>query len=337
MTFVKNLIILCLAVFLPASTALSDDGMGSLRIEVKDFNRGTPIEGAEVLVTPCDYTGTTDSRGELFLEEVTPFRNYQVEVQAEGYVSGAAGFVHVDPDKETVATLPLTQKATLVGRITMNLFMGFIRWPLRDAEVKIQEVVDKSFVTRGQTQTDIWGRYSFERLDEGTYRIIAEAEGFESNFVDLEVKGGRTIRQIISLKPQRNNLSTVIASQFALAPVDPTDQLAHNRYLELSSNNDQSINNTDNASLAQIFFNAPEAVPSVIPGPSELPFLYNDHLVFTTSTGSRFVEAGSTVYLRGFAVDKDLLSPQEFNPDAPCFDIYGNKNGNFSASLFGYR
>ncbi len=333
----RRLLLACLAVLLLSSPAFSADGMGSLRIVVKDLSRGAPIEGAQVLVTPCDYTGTTDTGGELFLEEVTPFRNYQVEVQAEGYVSAAAGFVHVDPDNETVVTLPLTQKATLVGRVTMQLFLGFIRWPLRNAEVKIQEVVDKSFVTREETQTDIWGRYSFDNLDEGSYRISAEAEGFVSDFVDLEVEGGRRIRQIISLKPQRANLSTALESQFVSAPVDPADQLAHNRYLELSSQYDHSTALTGDASLAQIFFSAPEAVPSLIPGPSELPYLYNDHQVFTTSTGSRSVEAGSTVYLRGFAVDKDLLSPQEFNPDAPCFDIYGNKNGNFSASLFGYE
>ena len=49
------------------------------------------------------------------------------------------------------------------------------------------------------------------------------------------------------------------------------------------------------------------------------------------------MEAGTPVYLRGFAIDPDLPSPQAFNPDAPCFDIYENKNGNFSASIFRYQ
>ncbi len=105
-------------------------------------------------------------------------------------MGGAAAFVHVDPDGETVSTIPLTQKATLIGRVTMNLFFGFIRWPLKNAEVKIQEVVDKSFVTRGETQTGIWGRYTFENLDEGAYRITAQAEGFTTEFIDIEVEGG---------------------------------------------------------------------------------------------------------------------------------------------------
>ena len=80
---------------------------------------------------------------------------------------------------------------------------------------------------------------------------------------------------------------------------------------------------------------APEAVPSVIPGPSEIPYIYNNQ-VLTSTSGSTYVPAGETVYLRGFAIDQTLLSTEEFNPDAPCFDIYENKNGNFSASIFDY-
>jgi hypothetical protein len=333
MTYLRRAFLTCLAVLLFAAPAFSDNGMGSLRIVVKDINRGTPIEGAQVLVTPCDYTGTTDSRGEVLLDEVTPFRNYQVDVTAEGYVGGAAAFVHVDPEGETVSTIPLTQKATLFGRVTMHLFLGFIRWPLKNAEVKIQEVVDKSFVTRGETQTDIWGRYTFENLDEGAYRITGQAEGFTTEFIDIEVEGGTRSRQNLSLKVQRDALNNALENQSPFLLTDPADQLAHERYL---SDNDKTTSITDTSTLAQLFFNEPEAVPSVIPGPSELPYLSGDNQIFTNSTGSRFVEAGTTVYLRGFAVDKDIVSPQEFNPDAPCFDIYENKNGNFAASLFGY-
>ena len=79
----------------------------------------------------------------------------------------------------------------------------------------------------------------------------------------------------------------------------------------------------------------PEAVPSVIPGPSELPY-YNSSQVYSSTSGANFVPDEATVYLRGFAIDQNLLSPEEFNPDAPCFDIYGTKNGNFNASLFDY-
>ena len=79
----------------------------------------------------------------------------------------------------------------------------------------------------------------------------------------------------------------------------------------------------------------PEAVPSVIPGAMELPFIDNNTL-YSNTTGSSFVLAGSPVYLRGFGIDVNRPSPAEFNPDAPTFDIYENKNGDFKASVFAY-
>jgi hypothetical protein len=66
----------------------------------------------------------------------------------------------------------------------------------------------------------------------------------------------------------------------------------------------------------------PEAVPSVILGPQELPFIENSTL-YANTTGSTFVTAGSPVYLRGFGIDINHPTPAEFNPDAPTFDRDG--------------
>jgi len=66
---------------------------------------------------------------------------------------------------------------------------------------------------------------------------------------------------------------------------------------------------------------APEAIASVIPGPSELPLIDNN-LVYTISSGSSSVIAGSSAYLRGFGIDINLLSPDKFNPNDPSFDFY---------------
>ena len=84
MNYLRRVFLTCLAVLLLASPAFSDDGMGSLRIAVKDFYSDTPLAGAQVLVTPCNYTGITDSRGEVLLEEVIPFRNYQADTKQTG-------------------------------------------------------------------------------------------------------------------------------------------------------------------------------------------------------------------------------------------------------------
>ena len=71
---------------------------------------------------------------------------------------------------------------------------------------------------------------------------------------------------------------------------------------------------------------APEALPSIIPGPSVLPLLYNG-VVYADSRGTVNVRPGDKVYFRGWGRDFNLNSPELFNPAAPMFDIYGNKNG----------
>ncbi|MCK5512864.1 MAG: hypothetical protein KAJ00_00065, partial [Deltaproteobacteria bacterium] len=42
-----------------AHNVFSDDGMGSIKMIVNDFYTDEPVEGAEILITPCDYIGTT--------------------------------------------------------------------------------------------------------------------------------------------------------------------------------------------------------------------------------------------------------------------------------------
>ena len=385
MTFVRNLIILCLALLLPASTALSDDGMGSLRIEVKDFYSGIPIEGAQVLVTPCDYTGTTDTGGELFLEGVTPFRNYQVDVQVDGYIDGISGFISVEPNHETVASIPLKQESTILGQVTNGSS------PLADVVIILGNLEGDSgseyLVASQAVQTDGTGSYSLENVDEGPYTILALADDYIRNITDIEIEAGQTLTHNITLTlgdSSSASASIVLRAGFSGDPLplptykgkrayfDSRDSAGVNEiywlkeevppgavtvgeeyYLAQSQvysfiipatgNYQVKLFVTDSSGVvtsASLKFSAaniaPEAVPSVIPGPSELPYSDNDQ-VYASTSGSTYVSAGETVYLRGFAIDQTLLSVEEFNPDAPCFDIYENKNGNFSASLFDYE
>jgi hypothetical protein len=315
-----------------ASPAFSQDGMGSVKVLVKDFYSDEPVADAQVLITPCNYTGTTNGDGEAVLENVAPFRNYQVEVLADGYIEGAAGFVSAEGGEETVLHISLKQKSTITGRVRMQLLLIF-QWPLANATVELQEIRDRSFVTIEEIQTDFLGRYSFENIEETTYRISAQAEGFLSEFVDIEIEGGKNATQHFTLKRQweRGQGEPPIDLQDSKEHKPSSIKVAHS----ISSPHTCRVMPRLHNAATQ-FYAEPEAVPSLIPGPSELPYLYNDQQIFTSSSGSQFVSAGATVYLRGFAIDQDLLAPQEFNPDAPCFDIYGNKNGNFSASIFSY-
>ena len=331
----KKFILACALLLSMTHNGFSDEGMGSLRVEVKDFKTGLPLQGATVLVTPCNYTGTTDSNGEVVFEQVTPFRNYQVEVELDDYILGAAGFVAVVPNELTLSKIPLKTKAVLTGRVTMQLFFGLFRWPLPNAQIKLQLEDDGSFITIGQVQTNALGRYTFETSMREIYRISAQAEGFTTKTMEISIASGRTNRQPFSLQWLRESPALSSASNpFNALNTDPVPSISDTSPPVLSCMSDFAT--SEDITLSnQIPSFLPEAVPSVIPGPSELPYLYNDQ-IFTSSTGSRFVAAGTPVYLRSFAVDNTLLTPQEFNPDAPCFDLYGNKNGNFRASIFGY-
>jgi len=332
----KHFLVLTSLLFLSlAQNVFSHDGMGSIKVIINDFYTDAPVEGAQVLITPCNYTGTTNSNGEAIFEKVVPFRNYQVEVQADGYRDGAAGFVSVEAEVETTSYVPLKQKATITGHVTMQFLLIF-RWPLRNATVKFQEIKDKSFVTIGEVHTNFLGRYSFDNLEEGTYRISAQAKGFNSEYVEREVKGGQGNIQNFCFKwVGRRDLNENESSYLKSDKSDQQFNYIPNMGKSILRSLERDDLETTNSAPTD-FYSVPEAVPSVIPGPSELPYLYNDHQVLSSTSGSRFVESGATVYLRGFAVDQDLPFPQEFNPDAPCFDIYGNKNGNFSASIFSY-
>lgn len=78
-----------------------------------------------------------------------------------------------------------------------------------------------------------------------------------------------------------------------------------------------------------------ESLPAIIPGPSELPLL-DSGTVFATTAGTNTVVPGVQVYLRGWGRDYNLGSPEMFNADAPMFDIYGNKNGDWHQSEFSF-
>jgi hypothetical protein len=318
--------------------ALGQEGMGSVTVVVQDFYSGDPIERAQILITPCNYTGSTESNGEAVFDNIVPFRNYQIEVTAENYIDAAIGFVSVEALEETVSLVPLKEKATLSGHVTMELLFEFLKWPLWNASVKLQAIEDKSFVTIGEFPTDFWGWYTFENLDEGRYRITIQADGFTSEYMDVEVEGGKDVTQDISVRWQwlGNDSLDNLRSHYPHGTTLLSEDKVYPSSTHLIDNNKMIF-----AEVCQPprtpneFYSVPEAVPSVIPGPSEVPYLYQNQ-VFTSTSGSTFVEGGATVYLRGFAIDQDLPSPFEFNPDAPCFDIYENKNGNFSASVFSY-
>jgi len=360
----------------------AQDPMGSLKVVVKDFYDDTPITGAQVLITPCNDSGVTDANGEFVLDPVTPFRNYQVDVEAAGYIKQSAGFVTVEANRETVSPIPLKQASVIHGQITNGSA------PLENAVVILGHLEGTAgaeyFVAQQSVKTDSAGIYTMENVDEGTYKLVALLDSHEKNIFDITVEAGQTKEQNFTLVWQVSSSATALLALnrnttgaplplptfkgtriyadgsgstgavdfFWLKEEQPAGAVSvgqeyyfptiYSFIIPVSGNYTVKLLVTDSAGVVtseSVSFSAenvaPEAVPSVIPGPSELPYLYNNQIL-TSTTGAVTTLPDSTVYLRGFAIDQTLLSPAEYNPDAPCFDIYENKNGNFSASIFDY-
>ncbi|MHB0885613.1 MAG: carboxypeptidase regulatory-like domain-containing protein [Bacillota bacterium] len=72
---------------------------------------------------------------------------------------------------------------------------------------------------------------------------------------------------------------------------------------------------------------APEAVPSVIAGPN--PPSKQSAGGLRASSGLTVVDAGRTVYLRGWAVDVNMPSPEVYNPGGVDPDLYGKNHDQY--------
>lgn len=78
----------------------------------------------------------------------------------------------------------------------------------------------------------------------------------------------------------------------------------------------------------------PEAVPSVIAGPVPLRKVPVSDL--RSSSGLKIVPVSSVVYLKGFAVDENIASPELYNPGGVSPDIYGKNHDHFQRK-FGWH
>ena len=65
--------------------------LGKIRVQIKDFYSDRPLSGATILITPNNYTGKANFRGEALIEEIVPFRNYQIRAELRGYIRGKQG------------------------------------------------------------------------------------------------------------------------------------------------------------------------------------------------------------------------------------------------------
>ena len=367
-----------------SATASAQDYLGRLKVQVKDFYTGKPLAGATILVTPNNYSGTTNAQGEAVIDKITPFRNYQLTVKCSGYILRETAFVIVRANEETTAVAPLKKKAVIWGFVRQpGALLPFLRRPLPGAEVFLLQQQGDQLKTITVAKANGFGYFILDNVDEGTYTIVALKDGYkQGDVLQIEPASGTFMRQnfvlekpqvvpdpiqVIITDPQKPYTAPVgyffgieNAASFktfywvkeqqpaGAVPIGeegyfgPPPGSVYYFTLPMLGQYTISAFAVDESGAARrgsITFEAgnvpPTAVPSVIPGPTELPLIDQDILLATTS-GASSVAAGSTVYLRGFGTDLNTPSPEEFNIGAPTFDVYGNKNGDFHASIFDF-
>ncbi len=340
---------------------------GRVQITVQDFyDPAVPIASAGVTMDPGGYVDITDDNGTVTFTDIIPYRNYTVAVTREGYIGGMhgegrTGFVWVESGRTTRVIIPLKKQSRIYGTVTSGT------GPVTGAMVAlVREGIDglEAVIT---ARCDDSGAYLLESVAEGSYYLRAVADGHYQEDEALVIGANDELVKDFTLRPGKTLISFDIrynrnyyGGSVSLTP--STNLLFYNdRYLvplrmpagaELLDVSGTTVTPTlpgeytfamivvdfkgvgkETIQTIEMINHPTEAYPSVIPGPSELPLLDNG-TVYAVSRGSINVRPGETVYLRGWGRDFNLNSSEQFNPDAPLFDIYGNKNGDWHQSAF---
>ena len=350
---------------------------GSVQVTVKDFYSEALLFGATVTMEPGGYTDITDINGVVTFTNVIPYRNYAVAVTLDGYIEGAhgegrTGFVWVKTGELTSVTIPIKKESSIQGQVTSgmisvpNAVVILTRTPLTPGEE------DEEFIVG--VRADGSGNYIFPSMSGGDYFIRAFAESYVVSSKDqITVGADETLTKDISLTPDTTSLvynvtnsrnyygktalftTSIGGSQYNERYLVVTDSPPGAELLDITNNGflftptlggDYTVVSVvtdlndvvkEDSMTVEMVNHPTEAFPSIIPGPSELPLLYDGGVIYADSRGSVCVRPGEKVYFRGWGSDINLNSPEQFSPDAPMFDIYGNKNGDWNQSAFSFE
>ncbi|MFC1591925.1 carboxypeptidase regulatory-like domain-containing protein [Thermodesulfobacteriota bacterium] len=345
---------------------------GSVSVSVRDYDDNTTLGDALVTMEPGGYSGTTDAEGLVSFEGVTPYRNYGVDVALEGYAggrfgAGRTGYVAVAAGQPTRVTIPLRKQASISGVITSGgeALEGAFVMVMQEASGEDEGL---EYVAASRSGND--GSYSITPMGGGDYTLIAVADSYyetredialaaaEDLVMDFDLRRGVTLARydLVVGDTYYGNSVLIIPSNLRLflfndRVFDIIEMPEGARILDRGKSTfvpdmpgdytvammviDSKGVGREVQQTLTLQNHPAEAYPSVIPGPSELPLLY-DNATSPTSRGTVTVEAGEQVYLRGWGRDFNLSSPELFNPDAAEFDIYGNKNGDWGQSAFAF-
>lgn len=349
---------------------------GSVQVAVQDFYTSEPVAGATVLMKPGNYSAVTADNGTALFTDIIPYRNYSVIITAEGYSedkygTGRTGFIWVETGATTQVSMPIKKSVSVSGTVTDT--QGA---PVAGAMVALVEERLGAMETVAAAHTDSLGQYELS-ASEGDYSIRAVADSYYQVSEDLPLAAGDAVLRDFSIKKGRTSLRFKInptknfyGNSVGLDPSNLLLKYLNTIYVALVDKPDgaELIKSSSTSfiptlpgdyTFAMMIIDSkgvgseaidtitmvndlPLAFPSVIPGPSELPLIYNG-TVLSETKGLRAVKPGDKVYLRGWGEDNNMPSPEDYNPRAyshetasPLFDVYGNKNGDWSQSDFGF-
>jgi len=291
------------------------------------------------------------------------------------YGEGKTGLVWVQTGQTTPVTIPIKKKASITGQVTSDgspvagAWVVLVHDPIMPSEGSTDLHI-------ARTKTNASGDYELPSVPSGDYRLVAVADSYYQASDNLTIGADDSLTHDFSLTPGTPSLTYFISPTNTIYGTNSTlrawnggnlllgDHILEKyidvinsppgedfelgsdpyKFLPMGPGNytvammvvDLDGIGIEETSIITMVNSAPEAYPSIIPGPSELPLLYNS-TVYASSAGTGNVTPGTDVYLRGWGRDINLESPEKFNPGAPMFDVYGNKNGDWSQSAFSFE
>lgn len=178
--------------YLNAISWAIEASLGELNGKVTDHD-GNPIAGALVTINGLNESTTTDQNGEFRLPLGTGV--YEVTASAFGYYEQTKT-VEIKEEGETV-TLDFTLEKVPGKSISGTVSNANDESPIAGAEVTIVYLGDNLEV--GRTNTDEYGRFTFNDLLSGDYLLTVEKDGYSLEEVTVTL-GEESVELVILLK-----------------------------------------------------------------------------------------------------------------------------------------
>ncbi len=214
-TVLKTLILIALTTFFAFTCQEKDNSPveppthGTISGVVIDANNESEIVNASIYTEPATDFVSTNSQGYYIIKTVEPAA-YKVYCFKDGYDTVNVG-VTVIAGAISTADFQLnvrdTSSASKFGKVE-----GFIRNLFN--EQPLQNVLLTTEPISGNVLTDATGKYTFNKLIPGQYKITAMKKDFDTVAVSVKVIKGQTTTAHFYLKPQNMLDSSKLGSVY---------------------------------------------------------------------------------------------------------------------------